>query len=285
MSQARVWVLGVVAVMLVVVIGGWTLGISPIFTQITEADAQTTTIQASNATTQAQLATLKTQFAGITDLRTNLDTLRISVPEEQSASTFLNEVNSLSGEAGTTVQSVTISDALLYSAPGAAAAAAAAPAAGSTASPAPAPATTVPTAPIVTASGLVLVPVVVTVKGSLAQDQAFFGSLQTGSRLFVSSNLVISTDNGSGTVTAAITGDIFTLQGSSDPSPTPTTTPTDTSTATPTPTATATPTAIPTPTSTPTAKSTSKPSGSGSGSGSGTTTGGSTPKPKPKPKP
>lgn len=278
MSQARVWVLGVVAALLVIVIGGWTLGIAPIFTQITEADAQTTTIQSSNAASQAQLATLKTQFAGIATLRSNLDALRLSIPEQQAASTFLNEINSLSGNAGTTVLSVTISDATLYTAPGAAAAATGT-AATSTASPSPTPATTVPTTPIVTSSGLVLIPVVVTVKGSLAQDQSFLSALQTGTRLFVSSNLVINTDNSSGEVTAAVTGDIFTLQGSSDPSSSGTTTPTDNSTATPTPTAT--PTAVPTPTSTPSAKSTSKPSGDGNTG----TKGESTPTPTVTPKP
>lgn len=278
MSQARVWVLGVVAAMLVVVIGGWTLGISPIFTQITEADAQTTTIQSSNATSQAQLATLKSQFAGISGLRNTLDALRLSIPEQQAASTFLNEVNSLSSNAGTLLVSVQISDALLYTSTSTDATGAAG---ATTATPAPTatPTTTVPTTPIVTSSGLVLIPVVVTVKGSLAQAQSFFGALQTGSRLFVSSNLVISTDPSSGSVTAAITGDVFTLQGSSDPSTGGTTTPTDNSTSTPTPTAT--PTATPTPTSTPSAKSTSKPTGTGNTG----TTGGSTPKPTVTPKP
>jgi hypothetical protein len=247
MSKTRVWVLGVVAAMLVVVIGGWVLGISPIFTQITEADAQTTSIQSANAYSQAQLASLKTQFAGISKLRTNLDALRLSVPEEQAASSFLDEVNALSGKAGTVVQSVTISDATLYTAPPVAGATGT-DATTSTPAPSASPATTVPTTPIVTASGLVLIPVIVTVKGTLAQDQSFFGALQTGSRLFVSSNLVISTDASSGTVTSAVTGDIFTLQGSSDPSPSGSSTPTDDSTATPTPTAT--PTATPTPTST-----------------------------------
>jgi hypothetical protein len=284
MSQARIWVLGVVAAMLVVVIGGWTLGISPIVTQITEADSQTTTIQSSNAASQAQLATLKSQFAGITQLQTNLDTLRLSIPEQQAASTFLDEVNSLSSSAGTQLESVQMSDALLYSAPSTAATGAAT----TTSTPAPtaSPTPTTPTTPVVTASGLVLIPVVVIVKGTLGDDQSFFGALQTGSRLFVSSNLVISTDPSSGAVLATITGDIFTLQGSSD-STSGGSTPTDNSTSTPTPTATATPTATPTPT--PTSSTSSKTSGSGSGSstgtGSGSTTGGPATKPTHTPNP
>ncbi|HEX4057420.1 MAG TPA: hypothetical protein VHX87_03770 [Galbitalea sp.] len=271
MSKSRVWVLGVIAAMLVVVIGGWTIGISPVFTQITEADAQTSSIQASNAASQSQLATLKTQFAGISDLRANLDSLRLSIPEQQAASEFLSEVNSLSSSAGTTLQSVTISDATLYSAPGAAAAAA--PATTSTPAPTSSPAPTTPTAPIVTSSGLVVIPVVVTVKGSLSQDQSFFGSLQTGLRLFVSSGLTITTDAASGKVTSSISGDIFTLQGSSDASSSSTSTPTDNSTTTPTPTET--PTATPTPTSTPKPTSTAKSSTSGKPS--------STPTPNPSP--
>jgi hypothetical protein len=251
-----------IAAMLVVVIGGWMLGISPIVDQINAANSQVTTIEASNQSSQAQLASLRTRFAGIDKLRANLDKLRLSIPEQQAASTFLDEVNSLSAAAGASVQSVIIANATLYTAP--------APAAtttttdGSSASPTPSPtaATTTPTVPSATTGGLVIIPVTVNVQGTLAQDQAFVGALQTGDRLFVSSTLTMS--SGNGLMVTEISGDIFSLQGSSDQ-------PATSSTSTPV-YSTATPTATPTPTPTPTATKAAAKSGTTGGSTTATVT-------------
>jgi len=251
MSKTRTWTLGGIALMLVVVIGGYMLGISPIFSQISAAQSQTTTIQSTNATTQAQLASLKTQYAGISTLQGNLDALRLSIPEAAAASAFINELTALSAVSGVGLQSVAISDATLYTAP-----TATTPVAGSTATATPAPTTTTTTTtPTVTSNGLVIIPVVIEVQAPLGNAQEFVQLLQTGARLFVSSNLTLSTSASDGTVTADITGDIFTLQGSSD-SATGANTPKSDST--PTPYATVTPTATPTPTGTASTSSTSK---------------------------
>ncbi len=245
MSKTRIWVFGMIAAMLVVVIGGWMLGISPIVDQINAANAQVTTIEASNQSSQAQLASLRTRFAGIDKLRANLDNLRLSIPEQQAASAFLDEVNALSAAAGATVNSVSIANATTYTAPTAPAATATT-TDGSSASPTPSPtaATTTPVTPTPTTGGLVIIPVTVNVQGTLAADQAFIGALQTGDRLFVSSTLSMS--SGNGLMVTNITGDIFSLQGSSDQPATATTSAPTYSTATPT----ATPTPTPTPTAT-----------------------------------
>jgi Tfp pilus assembly protein PilO len=233
--------------MLVVVIAGWTLGISPILDQITAANTQTTTIQTGNAATQAQLANLRVQFAGIGKLRAKLNALRLSVPEAAAASAFLDEVAALAAQTGVTVQSVTIASAALYTAP-AAADTTTTPADG-TATPSPTPSATTPVGatPTTTAGGLVLVPVTVSVMGGFDATRDFAGALQTGSRLITVSSVGISTDDSAGGDVASITGNIFTLQGTSDvaatkkaPTTTPTSTATPTATATPTPTATAT---------------------------------------------
>jgi cell division septation protein DedD len=269
MSQKRIWIFGMVAAMLVVAIGGWVLGISPILDQIGAANSQVTTIAASNQASQAQLASLKVRFAGIDKLRVNLDRLRLSIPEGQAASEFLDEVNSLSGATGASVQSVSIASATIYTAPVPAASATAT--ATSSASPTATPTATpvAPTTPTATAGGLVIIPVTVNIQGTLAADQQFIGLLQTGQRLFVSST--VSMTSGDGLMVTVITGEIFSLQGTSDQKAVKKTTspvystPTATPTPTPTPTATkaaaktgtsggtttaAAPTATPTPTPT-----------------------------------
>lgn len=242
MSKTRTWVFGMLAAMLVVAIGGWMLGISPIVDQISAANAQTTSIEASNQSSQAQLASLKLRFAGVNKLRANLDKLRLSIPEEQSASAFLDEVNELSQAAGASVVSVIIANATLYTAP-TPTPAAGAPATTDTSTATPSPSATavptVPAAPTNTAGQLVIIPVTVNVEGTLAQGQQFVKLLQTGQRLFVSSTMTVS--SGGGLLSTSVTGDIFTLQGTSDPVTTKTVTPIY-STATPTP--------VPTPTGT-----------------------------------
>jgi Tfp pilus assembly protein PilO len=267
MNNTRIWVFGTLVVTLLIAIVAYEFGISPILTQISAASAQTTTIQATNGANESQLASLRTQFAGVNKLRTKLGALRVSVPEQASTSAFINEVTSLGTGTGVTVQSLTIASATVYTAPSAAAGAAAT---GTTtgSTPAPAPTTTTPVAstPSAASAGLIIIPVTITVLGAFEPVREFVGAVQNGDRLFVSATLSQTTDPTVGLVTATITGDIFSLQGTSDTPTTKTRTPTATATATPT--VTATPTSTPKPSST-TSSTTSKSGSTNAGSSSG----------------
>jgi Tfp pilus assembly protein PilO len=266
MSKTRLWVLGALALMLVVVVGGWTLGISPVFSQISAADTQLAATQSSTQSSQAQLATLKVQYASISKFKKKLNALRLSIPETQSASVFINELSALGASSGVSLQNVTLASATLYAA---AAPDTTAPAnsTNTTATPAPtataaATGTTPPAATTTTSSGLVLIPVTITITGPLEATRLFTGAVQTGSRLFLVSNVNYSVTGGISDTT--ITGDIFTLKGTSDPSPK--------AKLVPTPTPTATPTATPTPTPTPTATKAAAKSGTTGGSTTATVT-------------
>jgi Tfp pilus assembly protein PilO len=240
MSKQRTWIIGAVAAMAVVLIAAYMLGISPILSQISAANAQTATITTSNTESQAQLASLKTQFAGIGKLKASLNKLRGSIPESEGASTFFNELTALSATYSVTVTSLTLANATIYVDP-AAAAAIATGTATQTPSPSPTTATTTP-APTTTTSGLVLVPVTLSVSGTFDNVRAFVGAVQTGTRLFYITSASLSSAP-DGTASASLNGDMFTLQGTSDvvtkPKLVPTPTPTVTPTASPTPTPTA----------------------------------------------
>jgi Tfp pilus assembly protein PilO len=245
LNNARTWIFGLGALIVVVVVAAWTLGISPTLDQVNAANAQVASIQTSNATSEAQLASLKAQFADITTFKSSLDTLRLSIPETEAASAFLNEISVLTAQDGVSVQTLTLEDATIYSAPATTPAATTSDTTSTPAPTAPATTTTVPTTTTTTGAGLVLVPISISVVGSLGAVQTFISDLQLGQRLFVSSttSLVANTDDGS--VTATIGGNIFALKGTSDASPktklipTPVVTPTATPTPTPTPTSTA----------------------------------------------
>jgi Tfp pilus assembly protein PilO len=260
MSRDRLWVIAAVAGMLVVAVAGWFLGISPVVAKATAANAQISSIRVTNAASLSRLTSLKQQTAGIGTLQKSLAALRDSIPEDADASVFLQELGTLSAAHNVTITSVTIASATVYTAP-----VAATPAADSTdttdatstPTPTPTPTPTSTTAPTTATTPaatnpFVLVPVSITVTGAFDDVRDFIGAVQGGSRLYLATEVSIVGDASSATTTGTLTGDVFTLQGTSPEStPAPTPKPKPTATPTPTPTATETPIPTSTPTSTP----------------------------------
>jgi Tfp pilus assembly protein PilO len=260
MNSDRLWIIGAVAAMIVIAVGGWFVGISPTIAQAAAADQQVASITQSNAASQQKLALLKQQYANIGPLQKSLDSLRQSIPESADASEFLQELDNLSAAEGVSISTVSIGSATIYEAPttGAAASSAATTGATSTSTPTPTPTpTAAPVVPTATPAGqFVQIPVEITVTGSFDAVRNFVGALQLGTRLYYATAVDIS--KGSSSATGALTGSIFTLQGTSDAPKS--TTPTDTSTPSPTATPIPTGTATPTPTGTPTPGVTTTPS-------------------------
>jgi len=252
MNTDRLWIFGAVAAMVVIALGGWFIGISPVVAQAAASDEQVASVTQSNLDSQAKLALLQQQYAHIGPLQTSLDSLRQSIPEGADASAFLQELVNLSAEQGVTVTIVTIASATMYEAPATGAAATSTATTGSTSTPTPAPTTTTaPVAPATSTSGqLVQIPVQITVTGALDAVRDFVGVVQAGARLYLATSVGISQTGG--TATGSLSGYIFSLQGSSDAtkSKTPTPTPTPVPTGTPTPTGTPVPGVTPTPTPT-----------------------------------
>jgi Tfp pilus assembly protein PilO len=271
MSKSRIWIIGSLAAMIVIAVAGWSLGISPLLDQTSAANAQVSTIDSSNAASLSQLTSLKTQFANIGAQQASLDALRQSLPEDQGAAEFLQELTALSAAHNVTLASVTVASATVYVAPVSTDTAAATATAGSTDTSTPAPTPTASSAPATTTTpvaatatagpAFVLVPVNISVTGALNDVRDFIGAVQAGTRLYFAASVALSVDPGTGLTAGNLTGDIFTLQGTSDVAPTAaaSTTATPTPTPTPTPTATSKSTSTPTPTATPTSSATPKP--------------------------
>jgi Tfp pilus assembly protein PilO len=243
MSRDRLWIFGGIALGLVILIAGYTLGISPTLAQAATVSAQTSTISTSNTQSQAQLASLKQQFQHIGTLRSALNKLRGSIPESAGTSPFLNELTVLAAASGVKLNEVTVGDAALYTAPVVAAPATTSTATTSTPAPTAAPAATAPAQTV--GNGLVLVPITISAEGPFDSVRDFMGAVQKGTRLYFASAMTIGTDP-TGVSTITLTGDAFTLQGTSDVVTNTKLIPTTDSTATPTPTMTPTPTPTPT---------------------------------------
>ncbi len=247
----------------VVLLLGWFLGVSPILEQVTAANLQTQNMQTANTASAARLARLKKQYENLGPLQQELAKLQESIPADADIPTFLAEINALCAANGVSLTSLTVNDALAYVAPGAVVAPAVpAPGAAPTATPTPtAGAAAGATPPATTAApdpstGLVAVPVKVSVSGPYAQVMAFAGALQTGSRLLFVRKLSVTSSATDANFVAAIEGNIYALPlpaGVTKESITPTPPPAPTLTPTPSPTSTAgagTPGSTPTPTPT-----------------------------------
>ena len=225
MDRNRLWIIGTVATMIVVVVLGWFLGIQPQLSAANAASQSLTSAQEQNAASQNLLVTLKSDFAGIGKLTDTNVALRKSVPSSAQLSTFVTELDALSGENGVAVTAITVSDAQAYTPP-----VIAAPAPAATPSPAPsasASAAPVPVAPVapaapavvtnpkITPANFIAIPIDLKISGPFANVLNFVKGLQTGDRLFLVTDLSTVPSTGKGAqptaVDASVKGLVYVL--------------------------------------------------------------------------
>lgn len=269
MDRNRLWLIGLIAVMVAVVAMGWLLGIQPQLAAAAAADQQRSTVQTQNATNETVLAKLKKDYSSIEELKQQLVSLRQSVPASADMSAFVTELNSLSAGHQVTVKTITVSDAMPYTAPAAPAAAPSASASPS-ATPTPVPTAAAPAAPVaptappavtnskITAANFIAIPIQLSISGPYSNVLDFVNGLQMGPRLFLVTTFstTASSDKtaGAGAVDATVGGFVYVVldaNAAAEKAVTPTPTPKPKPTPTPTATKTPTPTSTPTPTTTP----------------------------------
>jgi Tfp pilus assembly protein PilO len=265
MDRNRVWLIGLVAVMVAVAALGWLLGIQPQLAAATSADQSRAAVQAQNATNETVLAKLKKDYSSIEELKQQLVSLRQSVPASADMSAFVTELDSLSAAHQITVKTITVSDAMPYTAPVTAPTASASP----SATPTPAPTAAAPAAPAaptappavtnskITAANFIAIPIQLSLTGPYANVLDFVNGLQMGPRLFLVTTFstTASSDKTASAVDSTVGGYVYVvLDANADKkaaAPTPTPTPKPKATPTPKSTTTPTPTSTPTPMTTP----------------------------------
>ena len=232
MKGNRLWFLGTVAIIAIVVVLGWFLGISPKLAEGDLAQAQIADVNAQNAVQQAMLAQLKGQYDNLDQLRLDLAEIRKEIPSIQPADDFIDWVNSAATTATVAVTKITIGEAGLYAVPTAIEGA---------------PTTTEDVTPSGPAApdGVYTIPVSIEVTGSAANVINFSKLMQLGTRLFVSPSFSFTPEKSAG----LLQGFLYLVDdpsGSAFPVPEPSASPTET----PAPAPTEEPTASPTPTAT-----------------------------------
>lgn len=174
MNKNKLWVIGAILIIVVIIAGGWIIGIQPQLSDIANANQKRESVQLQNATNQVLLIKLKKDYKSIDSLKQQLNLLRAAVPSSAEISTFVTELNNLAGSHQVTVKSISVSDAKPY--------------APSVSSSGTGPAVST-TSPKITGANFVLIPVQMSVSGPYSKVLDFVHQVQIGSRLFFVSTL------------------------------------------------------------------------------------------------
>ena len=173
MNKNRTWVIGAVLAIVLIIGGGWLVGVQPQMSAIADANQKLATVQLQNTRSQALLVKLRKDYEGIDKLKRQLNNLRIAVPSSAEIPTFVTELNSLASSLQIIVKSISVSDAKPYS-----------PAVATSGS-----AQSATTNSKITPANFILIPVQLSVSGPYAKVLDFVHQVQIGSRLFFVSML------------------------------------------------------------------------------------------------
>ncbi|MFJ8896149.1 hypothetical protein ACIRCZ_16320 [Leifsonia sp. NPDC102414] len=234
MDKTRIWIIGAVLATVVVVIGGWFLAIQPQLALAGSAAMTRAQIDATNAQNAAKLAALKKDYAELPQTKQTLAKLSESVPSGGAYPALVSGVDRTAVEAGVTVTSLTVSDAVAYQ-PVAAAATSSATSDGQdsgstptgTPTPTPTPTPSGPvsrpsaglppvTDPLITARNFAAIPVSVSVSGPVGNVLAFVKGVQSGPRLFLVTAFSIAPTDVPGKVDSKVAGYVYSLIPASD---------------------------------------------------------------------
>lgn len=233
MDRNRLMMVAAAVATVVVIAGGFLLGIQPQLHATSTAQSQEDSVVAQNAALTSNLETLKSQFSTLNSLETQLNTKKKSIPDDVSSAAFITELNGIAKSTGVTISNITFGTPAAYVAPVSSTPAATS-TTSSTASPSPsasasesATATPVPsastpasptvaTSPLITASNFSDVPVTMQIQGSYAEALVFLKGLRDGERLFLVTSIVMAKSSGA----AAATGDTATSTSPTSTEPT-----------------------------------------------------------------
>jgi Tfp pilus assembly protein PilO len=268
MTRNRLNLVIALAIGVVLLAGGFFLGVQPQLAAASANREQQRSIDATNDGYRTELARLAARSAKLPAMQREADALATSIPSSADTASFYKEVDRVAGAAGVTVNGITTSWAAAYTPPEAAA-----PAAGSTTepsaeasaagTPSPTPSAT-PSTPAaatpatdaqITASNFSTIAISIGVTGSFEQALAFTAGMQDGDRLFLVDDIKSTREettadgatpadgsgatSGSGSTTWTLSGYIYVLSDAasaqaSQGSGAATGTPSDTATSTPT---------------------------------------------------
>ncbi|TFD05865.1 MULTISPECIES: type 4a pilus biogenesis protein PilO [unclassified Cryobacterium] len=204
MTPTKWWLVGAMLVIVLVMLAGYTLGISPKLDELSEARTTRSAALAQNEVYDLQLAALQRQFDGLETVQDELAVLREAIPGGAALPTLIGQLDGIAGRTSVTLTEFSSADAMPYLPvvalpdtasgvdPTTAADASAAPSAASS--------------PLVTAENFVAVPITIAVTGNFDAVLEFLDGLQNGQRLMTVTSF--STSAASAEAPDRVTGQI-----------------------------------------------------------------------------
>lgn len=224
MDKTKIWILGSAIVMVGILALGWFVGVDPQLKAKASTDEQRSSIEAQNTATELTIVKLKKDFETIDDLKTQLAGLRGSIPADGELPSFLTQLDTLAAASNSKVTSLTVSEAIPYTAPATSVAPVEEPVEGegeaTDAEAAAEPETAVETPevpdtitdPRIKPENFVAIPVEVQVEGDREAARAFISELQHGPRLFMATNVTIAPiEDKPGVFTTTVSGYVYVL--------------------------------------------------------------------------
>ncbi|WP_010203853.1 hypothetical protein [Salinibacterium sp. PAMC 21357] len=222
MTMTRLWnVIGVVGVVLILLLG-YAVGVSPALASASTSDDDLMSVEAQNQVKEAELAVLKALAEDSDQLFADLAKAQLAIPGTQESSEFASQISSLAASAGVELTELTYSEVAEALAPefeGAAAPATEGETEESAASDEPAAPVETPTSStqVQTVPGLVSVGVSIKVKGSLAEVIEFINNVQLHQRAFSVSSAAVRLGGDTGEYELGIEGAVYALASSGAP--------------------------------------------------------------------
>ena len=182
MSILRLWVIGSAFVAVLILLAGWFLGVQPRLAEASSAGAERQSVATINAEYEAVLVELRELSENLPALQSDLDAIRVEIPQEPELPDLLGQLNELAVASGVTLNEVTTEPPQLV------------------------PAELLEPVGV---TDLVAIPVQISALGSTEGLSAFLRNAQFGPRLMFVSTFTTSDDAESGRV--SLTGFIFVL--------------------------------------------------------------------------
>ena len=179
----RVWFIGSAVLGAAVIALGWFLGIAPQLAQLSSTDDQILAAETINASHEAEIAALRIRYEGIDEVRSQLDALRSSLPDNADMDSFIRQIAATADVNLVNVTAFTAGDANSFLPTGV---------------DVPVAETTVPAddsgaAPAaVSPDNFIVIPVSFTVEGGYDNVLAYINGLQSGDRLLSVTSLSIT---------------------------------------------------------------------------------------------
>ena len=219
MNRNRLWVIGSVTLIGVLLVAGWFLGAQPLVAGAAAADAERAGIDTQNTAQQAIITQLAADNDKLPALKEDYTALLASIPGGSSTSGFIKGLSELAAASGVALDGFTVGESQAYTVP----------ASGAVVTPDPS-ATVDPeapvaepiavgsvavTSPLITPENFVGISVGVDLTGEYSAVLAFIKGLQTGDRLVLVNEITtarVADDSASTAVTAHIGGLIYVLK-------------------------------------------------------------------------